>query len=1252
MHSGSSKIGRGGGRGAGGSRNRSSFPPPQPHRAASSTGRLSMGSAPRNRATTGAAAGPPQAVEESFSLVSGNNPLAFSMIIRLTPDLVDEIRRLEAQGSKARIKFDSIPKNPNGNVIDVGGKEFKFTWSSEFGDLCDIYEERKSGEDGNGMLVESGCAWRKLNVQRILDESTTKQVKKRSEEAERKHKSRKAIVLDHANPSMKNQIKQLAAAEASPWKSNFKKKEPPPKKRKVEPAQVGGATKPTYIPGLASTSITNRSISSHPSPPERSGAAESPSGAGKITKSYGGSEDVIPTQLKSKENDTKSEKEFPTRDATVIQEIAARKGTGGAKPVDLQSMLITLLKEKPKGMSFKGLEKAIGDTFPNSAKKVEPILKKIALYQAPGLYILKEGVDWENLKKPSSESGSSPEDNHHKMPALHDSRDPLTASEPSFVDKSSLGELEERAQSNSKLQELSTSEQINIQDHSPGIERKASDNSQGHAVSASESDSDSDSDSSISGSDSGSHSKSRSKSGTPAGSASGSSSDSESDTSSSNSKQGSDEEVDILSDDEKEPRHHLPASEVGVSVSHTPRESGEVRRLQNGSDRNQDSDELDAVDIMGGTELTAVDGHSSDAIDIEGHGSDPVDIEGDGSDVDIDGHGSDAVDIEKDLFGDGQEIEVAANTTLNEGLKLAEGSQPSSFSYNKGQGRQTIIGNLVDDRENIAKDNFRHEQSDSSERIARSKSKRSSDAKKFDEKSDRSKRLKAESLSQLPISGSRDDNIFGSHQNFSPNRPTGDREADTSFGFQKVSNQTFPAKPSSDLQNSNHRPSDHSIRTKAPDTVERSNKYNENSSYGRKLFENNVHEGSSTQNDKAFRDTQNEESNIKEKKTARSSKEGGGGKHSLPSDFHHRKHGDVVGKFKEVTQSSGSYVESSPKDNNRVTADRRPANGRSNMLQRELSELELGELREIVPEQTPAKKKFDRKGSFKQLGSKPATSDTYNSDLSKGKLIGNKTWDSEKQSPPTSNAGSKKTPEQSAEGLVRSHQRGSQSQLQQGTRVDHGELGPQINRLADSSRKSRQAEIGAKVAVGLEGYGESHKKAPIGAPLQQESRLGLTPQSIKDKALALNMLDSTDGQRDSDGNLSSRKKWGSSSDEESSYSKYDKDAPEYKGPIKDFSQYQEYVQEYVDKYDSYRSLNKILESYRDEFEKLAKDLEFSKGRDMARYQKTLAQLMDSYNRCGQKHKKLKKVFVVLHEELKQLKQRIRDYANSFTKDGR
>lgn len=78
-------------------------------------------------------------------------------------------------------------------MIDVGGKEFRFTWAQETGDLCDIYEERRSGDNGDGLLVESGGAWRKLNVQRELDESLSNHVKMRTVEADRKHKSRKYV---------------------------------------------------------------------------------------------------------------------------------------------------------------------------------------------------------------------------------------------------------------------------------------------------------------------------------------------------------------------------------------------------------------------------------------------------------------------------------------------------------------------------------------------------------------------------------------------------------------------------------------------------------------------------------------------------------------------------------------------------------------------------------------------------------------------------------------------------------------------------------------------------------------------------------------------------------------------------------------------------------------------------------------------------------------------------------------------------
>ncbi|OMO70859.1 hypothetical protein CCACVL1_18622 [Corchorus capsularis] len=1231
MYGGSSKLGRGGGgggRGGGGPRNRSSFPPPPPHRpsSATQTGRLSLGSAPRNRPGIGGGLGPAPAVEESFSLVSGNNPLAFGMIIRLAPDLVEEIRRLEAQGGTAKIKFDSIPTNPGGNVIDVGGKEFRFTWSREVSDH-DIYEERQSGEDGNGLLVESGCAWRKLNVQRVLDESTTNHVKMRSEEAERKHKSRKAIVLDHGNPSMKNQIKQLAAAEASPWKSHFKKKEPPPKKQTPQ-AVVGGPPKSGYKAGLISATNVKGRPSTSPlrSPPERSGPAASPAGIGNITKSHTSIEDAMHPLVKSKESG--SEKEIPTRATTAVREMAGHRGNLGDKPMDLQSLLITLLKENPKGMSLKALEKAAGDTSPNSVKKIEPILKKIASFQAPGRYFLKPGVELESLKKPLSESGSSPEDNCHPTPAPVENHEQTATPVPSMVEKVTPAEMDGQTHLDSKLGvESNGLEQLDIQQNSPDVggERKASDNSEGQAHSASDSgsDSDSDSDSSDSASDSGSHSRS----GSPGGSGSGSSSDSESDASS-NSKEGSDVDVDIMtSDDDKETKQDMHTSEPGLVSSPIQWQTEHGRALQNGMDENQDGD-------------------GSDAVDIEGNGSDAVDVEG---------HGSDAIDIEKDLLEDEQEVGTSFNSR-KDGEKPEEGTKPYSSDHDEIQERQNFIGNLFDDTESI-KDSVGHEQYDTSERLSKAKSKRGTDLKHFDEKFERTKRLKSDSLSQPPSSGSRDPSFSGSIRNFSPSRPIddpyqsssgqmmskGDREEHGDFGSQKGHNRVFPRKSTSDIHQSGRRTSDQGARAKVTDTSERPMKNTESSGYGRKFSEKNVHDSYLIQKDNPSRNAQNEDGLMKDKKLLRNPKEGAGGKNAVPSDFQHRKHGETVGKFKDAGQIS-------PKDNNRITGDRYPVNGKSNVLQRELSHLELGEIREPTVEETPTKKQFERKNSFKQSGTRSSISENLNPDQSRGKPVGKTNWDSGKPSP--NQSGLKRSPEHNVEDFTRPHHRVVQSQQQHLSRVDRPEVGSQLNKLADTSSKTRQNETAGKLEVGLEGYGESHKKAPASAPQQQESRRGSVSQSIKEsKILTSNKTAGvTDVRKDtvlSVGNVNGQKKRASSSDDDfCPYSKYEKDEPENKGPIKDSSQYEEYMNEFREKYESYNDLDKTLQTYRTDFEKMGKELEYLKERDRERYFKTMDQMLESYRQCGMRHKRLKKIFVVLHFELKNLKQRLLEYARS------
>lgn len=1136
------------------------------------------------------------------------------------PNLVDEISRLEAQGGTARIKFDSLSSNPSGNVIDVGGKEFRFRWSQEIGDLSDVYEECQSGEDGNGLLVESGSAWRKLNVQRILDESTTSRVKKLSEEAERQKESRKAIVLEHGNPSMKSQIKQLAAVETNPWKHFKQKKEPPSKKRKIEPPQ-GSHPKSAYKSGISSTTtIKSRHTSSPvPSPPEQSGPPTSPLRSVNISKNYTSAEDVVNPVIGKDKAAASSDKEIPAKATSIVREPVGRKSNIGAKPVDLQNFFINLLRENPKGMSMKALEKAVGESLPNSGRQIEAIMRKIATFQAPGRYLLKQGAESESFKKRSSESESSPEEKLHQTATAEDNRDQIRAPEPDFKERVPSDELEEQGQLNSKLGEEPTAfEKIDIQPHSPVNfgEKKVSDICEGHVGSSSDSgsDSDSESDSSDSGSDSGSPSRSRS----PAGSGSGSSSDSDSDASS-NSKEGSDEDVDIMtSDDDKEPKNKLE-SEPAFSRSPIQWGSPDGKPVQGDNDEKQDD------------------------------------------------HESDAVEIEKDVSdGNKQETEIAAVGTSAPHKDYENPlEKTNTFSPDRDELRQcqNLIGGLFNEGDDVVRDGSRHEHSDSSERISKGKYKRGMEGQCSNDKSENAKRSKADTSSQPPVSGVKDVQIKEISHRLPSDRPIEDsnrdptiqgtngvdRDGDGDLTLRKGNNQSFPGKPSADVQQSGRRSSEQSAPSKVLDSSEKMHNYAESLGHGRKYSgkSSHVHEGLPLQKAKFQKEAKYADNYANDKKVPRNPKEGGvRGKQSVPFDSHYRKHGEVVGKFKDGGQVSGSFLGSSPKDNSRPGADRSPVvNGKGNKLQREYSDLELGELREPLSEETPVKKQFERKGSFKLSENRP----------------GHSTLDLGKSSSPDPNTkapsnleGSykKRKHEDRVEELTRSQQRVVQSQPQ--SRVDNVESVFQSYSLAETNGGARQNEVEMRLGNAPEGYGDSNKKAP--APQLHDTRRETAFHSAKDRKRFSSgtVAELADGRTElllAEGDTSERKRRDSSSDENScSYSKYEKDEPDIKGPIKDLSQYKEYVQEYNDKYDSYCSLNKILESYRKGFQKLGKDLEHAKDRDMERYNNVLEQLKESYRQCGTRHKRLKKIFVVLHEELKHLKQRIKDFALSYSRD--
>ncbi|KAI3759742.1 hypothetical protein L6452_07774 [Arctium lappa] len=1203
MYGGSGKLGRGRGGGPVKRNIHTTFQPSSVQRPSTTPGggRLSAGGGHRNRSNTPVAPSAVATAEETFSLVR-NNPLNFGMIIRLSPVLVEEIKRLEAQGGAARMKFDPSAKNPAGNIIDVGGKEFRFTWSQETGDLCDIYEERESGDNGNGLLVESGGAWRKLNVQRELDESFKNHVKMRTVEAERKHKSRTAIVLDH--PSTKNHMKAVAAAEVNnTWRGSYKqKKEPPFKKMKAEtysapPKSVGKARLPSSTPSKVRTSASPLL-----STPEQSGAPLSPHRNSNTPKVHANREDATLTES-SKENANTSEKEMLNRGSVgVVQNKPGSHEKFGNKPTDLQSLLISFLMEKPQGMNLKALEKYVGDTIPKSVKQIEPILKKVAVLQSSGRYILKPDVDLESSKKYLSESGSSPENNHHHRE--------VTAPESSFPLKADdVKEFEEPAHLISEpYGELNPSEKIDIEHRSPDVlsEKKVSENSEGPAASSSlsGSDSDSESDSSDSGSDSGSPNRS------PVGSGSGSSGDSESDASS-NSKEGSDEDVDIMSDDDKEPKQILLQPDPGLSTPRVPCTA---------------PDYVDEKD---------------------------------------DGNGSDFVELEKDLFADNQEADmhVAANSFPDkDGDNYADESRNLFIDHLEHQDR-----NSHSDKENAAKD-----VSEEIERVVpRTKAKRGSD------ENEHAKRLKTgnwarpaiprgrNSFSESPLSRSPDGPNEVPYRG--PSTQMMDRTVrDVSdYDYEKVDNREFPGNSTSDSPRSGPRAIDLNARAKAPASMERTERdvegldpdstvrYSERGPQGRETF--------FPQKDKANKEIRDEDGHSKDRRPPKNSRLGAdGGKHS---GSHQKKHDALIGKIKEAGLVSTAQLKDSPIENYRTDMRKSPVvNGRGATLRREVSGLEMGEFREDLLEETPgAKKRFERNNSFKQSENKP-NSDYRNLDVNKGNFAGRTSLDSAKTSPLQSGIGmssvpqslpKKLIPEDHNDDFARTNGKPIQRETQSLSRVDHVKPGSQQNKFAETNSKGRHNEAVAGQGIGSEGYSDGQRKVPpVGAAHKYEKQVAppTTRDNRRQKSNDLGEKRKDSWLVDSRDSRQKRREMESSSDDSiTSYAKYEKEEPEMKGPISDLSQYNEYVQEYREKYDCYHNLNKILQSYRNEFQTFGRDLELAKGRDNDKYNNILEQLIESYRQCAKKHKRLKKIFVVLHHELQHLKEMIRDFAEKQTK---
>lgn len=200
----------------------------------------------------------------------------------------------------------------------------------------------------------------------------------------------------------------------------------------------------------------------------------------------------------------------------------------------------------------------------------------------------------------------------------------------------------------------------------------------------------------------------------------------------------------------------------------------------------------------------------------------------------------------------------------------------------------------------------------------------------------------------------------------------------------------------------------------------------------------------------------------------------------------------------------------------------------SAILQREFSGLELGEL---YPEEAPSNRPFERKGSYKQLEKKSKNLKNHSIDCGRGKTPGESNMDLGKSSQLILSR--KSTVERQEDDPVVPVQQGMQSQLEYLSEGDHGGI----------------AQICKKVDV--------IKSTRIGVP-QIDSRRNLVPKSLKESktqaaGTATNMSNRQEAvSADCDSGLKRRESF--SDENRCSYSTYEKDEPELKGPIKDLQQ--------------------------------------------------------------------------------------------------
>ena len=1095
--------------------------------------------------------------------------------------------------------------NPAENVIDVDGKEFNFAWASERGELCDIYEEQQSGEGGNGLLVERGSAWRKVTVDRTLDESAKNLVKARSEEAERLAKSRKSIVLDPGNPSVRNQAKSMVAAgegnmRRGKWnqkKDNFNKKQ-----ATVIPTKSISKVK---LPN----SIPKGSISASPVPsPEQPG----PSIHSFPVGSDANNEVIVPFDLNKEENN-KFEKATPNRISRGLNHGAGSVSASVEdNTTDLRSLLISTLSENPKGMNLKALEKAVADAIPNASKKIEHVLKNVADCQSSGRYLLKPELEVENSNHASGSGRTIDENIEEIAPSLS-------------IDDPDIEKIE-----------------IGGSPVSAAGDKKVND-SDGKAGSSSESGSDSDSDSDSSGSESDSGSQSRS-----AGSGSGSSSDSDSDASSS-SKEGSDAFVDITSDDNKpDTARRKVADELKLSSS--PRDfptfDGDDEQIDIGTnlDYKSTSSHIDLNNLNVDNDepayaATATEKFGASDVDMpsEFPGSENmVSTRLDPSIVDGE-YPANKMSYEDNHFDD----PLAASS---ENLPNEEAIQ---FTEQHGSRRKST-----------SKDGTNHVPTRISEIGAKPTLKRFPGNENAITKPESAKKAKVD-FAYSGATGS----LSAQRQNLPPDKHINERssketgnvgwDTHTELQVQDISPKEGRPVTPGDLQKINQS-QNLPIPTHSEGKQEKIMKTSSKKKLDKVQKPLNSMDGSpgnvnfdNTDDSAARKRGRHGGSSLDGKKHKRSKDPNiDTNPMNLTKGVRGNVNHNMMMSLPECTETNGkppilqrnSAEKSSPKK----------------VLQREHSDLELGELRELPSENDNGRtrKQLERNSSSKSLDGKATNVDNFYPNMNTRKVALSASHDQRKPSPQEFNSGGNINQEGFPRKTAgydfdnnRSQHRGNVSQGRQLPRTDDSDSENVLypDRLIEKTgkRETKMAQGGMLDHVDRK---KTTPKLPQNGTkngIECRTRKSISPAENEERSRNNSLIETETG----------RKRRDSSSEEDNLFfKKYDKAKPELKGPIKDFSQYEDYLQEYNEKYKVYSYLNSQIEKTQSEFLKVQEDFNVAKERDKDKYYNIVDRLRDMYHESGTRHKLMKKVFVLLHEELQSIKQRMKDFAKDYSKE--